>query len=241
VEGFFRLKRDCFFDSSELWAHFTVDGTLIEAWASLKSFRPQGTDTPDPPASGAGRNAEVDFRGEKRRNDTHRSTTDPEARLYRKGKGKEAKLSFMGHVLMEHRNGLAVGTRLTMATGTAEREAAISMVEDVLTFHRNRVAGDKAYDDARFVRQLRGLNATPHVARKDESSEIDGRTTSHPGYGVSHRIRKRVEEIFRWLKTVAFLRKTRHRGKRKVVWVFTFGIAAYNLVRMRNLAIETPA
>jgi transposase len=220
--------------------HFTVDGTLIEAWASLKSFRPQGTDTQNPPGSGAGRNVEVNFRGEKRRNDTHRSTTDPEARLYRKGKGKEAKLSFMGHVLMEHRNGLAVGTRLTMATGTAEREAAISMLEDVLTSHRITVAGDKAYDDARFVRELRGLNATPHVAQKDKSSAIDGRTTSHPGYGVSQRIRKRVEEIFGWLKTVASLRKTRHRGTGKVAWVFTFAIAAYNLVRMRNLAMETP-
>jgi len=196
--------------------HFSVDDTLIEAWASLKSFRPQGTDTQNPPGSGGGRNAEVNLRGEKRRNDTHRSTTDPEARLYRKGKGKEAKLSFMGHVLMENRNGLAVGTRLTMATGMAERAAAISMLEDLLTSHRITVAGDKAYDDARFVRELRGLNATPHVAQKDKSSTIDGRTTSHPGYGVSQRIRKRLEEIFGWLKTLPFLRKTRHRGKGKV-------------------------
>jgi len=218
--------------------HFTVDGTLIEAWASLKSFRPKGTDSSNAATGGGGRNPEADFRGEKRTNDTHRSTTDPDARLYRKGKGKEAKLCYMGHVLMENRNGLAVDTRLTTATGTAEREAAISMVEDVLTPHRITVGGDKAYDEARFVSELRDLNATPHVAQKAEGSAIDGRATSHPGYGVSQRIRKRVEEIFGWLKTVGFLAKTRHRGENKVGWIFAFAIAAYNLVRMRNLAME---
>jgi hypothetical protein len=138
----------------------------------------------------------VEFRGEERCNDTHPSATDPEARLYRKSKGKETKLAFMGQVLMEHRNGLAVSSSLTMATGTAEREAAISMVEDVVTSHGITVANDKAYDDARFVRELRGLNATPHIARKDKSSATDGRTTSQPGYGVSQRIRERVQEIF---------------------------------------------
>jgi transposase len=218
--------------------HFSVDGTLIEAWASLKSFRPKGTDSSNTATGGGGRNPEVDFRGEKRTNDTHRSTTDPDARLYRKGKGKEAKLCYLGHVLMENRNGLAVDTRLTTATGTAEREAAISMVEDVLTPHRITVGGDKAYDEARFVSELRDLNATPHVAQKAEGSAIDGRATSHPGYKVSQRIRKRVEEIFGWLKTVGFLAKTRHRGENKVGWIFAFAIAAYNLVRMRNLAME---
>jgi hypothetical protein len=142
---------------------------------------------------------------------------------------------------MEHRNSLAAGTRLTMVTATAEREAAISMVDDVLTSHRITVAADKAYDDARFVRQLRGLNAAPHTARKDKRSTIERRTTSHPGYGVRQRIRKRVEEIFGWLKTVALLRKNRHRGKGEVPWIFICAMAAYTLVRMRNFAMETPA
>ena len=214
--------------------HFTVDGTLIEAWASLKSFRPQ--DSP-PPAGGAGRNPEVDFHGEKRLNQTHASTTDPEARLFKKGKGKEAKLCFMGHVLMDNRHGLIITPRLTAATGTAERDTAADLVGDLPGRHRITVGGDKAYDTREFVHALRALSAVPHVAqnRSGRASAIDGRTTRHPGYAVSQRLRKRVEEIFGWMKTVGNLRKTRHRGKERVGWMFTLTAAAYNLVRMRNL------
>jgi transposase len=214
--------------------HFTVDGTLIEAWASLKSFRPK--DTP-PPEGGGGRNPEVDFHGEKRLNQTHASTTDPEARLFRKGKGKEAKLCFMGHVLMENRHGLVISPRLSAATGTAEREAAEAMVEGVPGRHRITVGGDKAYDTRGFVQAMRGLKAVPHVAQncQGRKSAIDGRTTRHPGYAISQRLRKRVEEIFGWMKTVGNLRKTRHRGEDRVDFVFTLTAAAYNLVRIRNL------
>ena len=220
--------------------HFTVDGTLIEAWASLKSFRPK--DAP-PPEGGGGRNPEVDFHGEKRLNQTHASTTDPEARLFKKGKGKEAKLCFMGHVLMENRHGLVVSPRLTAATGTAEREAAVGLVEAVPGRHRITVGADKAYDTQEFVQSLRALQAAPHVAQncKGRKSAIDGRTTRHPGYAVSQRLRKRVEEIFGWMKTVGNLRKTRHRGEDRVGWVFTLTAAAYNLVRIRNLtAVVSP-
>jgi transposase len=214
--------------------HFTVDGTLIEAWASLKSFRPK--DAP-PPEGGGGRNPEVDFHGEKRLNQTHASTTDPEARLFKKGKGKEAKLCFMGHVLMENRHGLVVSPRLTAATGTAEREAAEDMVGAIPGRRRITVGGDKAFDTQDFVKSMRSLNATPHVAQNcnGRKSAIDGRTTRHPGYAVSQRLRKRVEEIFGWMKTVGNLRKTRHRGEDRVGWVFILTAAAYNLVRMRNL------
>jgi transposase len=214
--------------------HFTVDGTLIEAWASLKSFRPK--DAP-PPDGGGGRNPEVDFHGEKRLNQTHASTTDPEARLFKKGKGKEAKLCFMGHVLMENRHGLVVSPGLTAATGTAEREAAVGLVEAVPGRHRITVGGDKAYDTREFIQSLRALKAVPHVAQNcnGRKSAIDGRTTRHPGYAVSQRLRKRVEEIFGWMKTVGNLRKTRHRGEDRVGWMFTLTAAAYNLVRMRNL------
>ncbi len=214
--------------------HFTVDGTLIEAWASLKSFHPK--DAP-PLEGGGGRNPEVDFHGEKRLNQTHASTTDPEARLFKKGKGKEAKLCFMGHVLMENRHGLVVSPRLTAATGTAERETAVGLVEAVPGRHRITVGGDKAYDTQEFVQSLRALKAMPHLAQNcnGRKSAIDGRTTCHPGYAVSQRLRKRVEEIFGWLKTVGNLRKTRHRGEDRVGWVFTLTAAAYNLVRMRNL------
>jgi transposase len=214
--------------------HFTVDGTLIEAWASLKSFRPK--DAP-PPEGGGGRNPEVDFHGEKRLNQTHASTTDPEARLFKKGKGKEAKLCFMGHVLMENRHGLIVSPRLTAATGTAEREAAEDLVGNLRGRHRITVGADKAYDTRDFVQSLRTLKATPHVAQncKGRKSAIDGRTTRHPGYAVSQRLRKLVEEIFGWMKTVGNLRKTRHRGEDRVGFVFTLTSAAYNLVRMRNL------
>ena len=213
--------------------HFTVDGTLIEAWASLKSFRPKDA----PPPGGAGRNPAVDFHGDKRLNQTHASTTDPEARLFKKGKGKEAKLCFMGHVLMDNRHGLIITPRLTAATGTAERDTAADLVGDLPGRHRITVGGDKAYDTHEFVQSLRALNAAPHVAqnRSGRASAIDGRTTRHPGYAVSQRLRKRVEEIFGWMKTVGNLRKTRHRGEDRVGWVFTLTAAAYNLVRMRNL------
>ena len=216
--------------------HFTVDGTLIEAWASMKSFRPK--DNSPPPAGGPGRNPEVDFHGERRLNQTHASTTDPEARLFRKGKGKEAKLCFMGHVLMENRHGLIITPRLTAATGTAERDAAERMVGDFPGRHRITVGGDKAYDTREFVQSLRVLNAVPHMAQncKGRNSALDGRTTRHPGYAISQRLRKRVKEIFGWMKTVSNLRKTRHRGVARVAWVFTFTAAAYNLVRIRNLA-----
>ncbi|MDI6813645.1 MAG: IS5 family transposase [Deltaproteobacteria bacterium] len=216
--------------------HFSVDGTLIEAWASLKSFRPK--DAP-PPSGGGGRNPEVDFHGEKRLNRTHASTTDPEARLFKKSKGKEAKLCFMGHVLMENRNGLVVSPRLTPATGTAEREAAEDMVGDLPGRHRITVGGDKAYDTQEFVQSLRALKATPHVAQNlnGRKSAIYGRTTRYPGYAVSQRLRKRVEEIFGWMKTVGNLRKARHRGQDRVGFVFTLTAAAYNLVRMRNLTM----
>ena len=179
----------------------------------------------------------MDFHGEKRLNQTHASTTDPEARLFRKGKGKEAKLCFMGHVLMENRHGLVISPRLTAATGTAEREAAEAMVEGVPGRHRITVGGDKAYDTRGFVQAMRGMKAVPHVAQNCQGrrSAIDGRTTRHPGYAVSQRLRKRVEEIFGWMKTVGNLRKTRHRGEDRVGWVFTLTAAAYNLVRIRNL------
>jgi transposase len=217
-------------------AHFSVDGTLLEAWASAKSFRPKD-DPPseDPPAQG--RNEEVDFHAEKRSNATHASTTDPEARLAKKGKGKEAKLSFTGHVLMENRNGLAVDGLVTQATGTCEREAALEMIEEIPGNNRATVAADKAYDTRDFVKKCRANNVIPHVAQK-KSSAIDGRTTRHEGYAVSLRKRKRIEEIFGWLKTVGCLRKTRYRGVSRVQWIFTSAIAVYNLVRMRNLGIS---
>jgi len=214
--------------------HFTVDGTLIEAWASMKSFRPKGGDRQDPPADG-GRNPEIDFKGETRKNNTHQSTTDPDSRLLKKSKGKESKLCFMGHALMENRNGLVVDSRLTLATGKAEREAALDMVEDLPGAHRITVGGDKGYDTHEFVDGLRQRQATPHVAQKSKGSAIDGRTTRHAGYQTSQRVRKRVEEIFGWIKTTGCLRKTRHRGLDRVGEMFTLATTAYNLVRMRNL------
>lgn len=221
--------------------HFTVDGTLIEAWASMKSFRLK--DTPPPPAGGGGRNPEVDFHGERRLNETHASTTDPQARLYRKGPGKEAKLCFMGHVLMENRHGLVFTPGLSLASGRAERETAEQMVGDIPGRHRITVGGDKAFDTREFVQALHSLNAIPHVAqnRKGRCSAIDGRTTRHPGYSTSQRLRKRVEEIFGWIKTIGNLRKTRHRGRERVGWMFTFTAAVYNLVRMRNLTTMASA
>jgi transposase len=223
--------------------HFTVDGTLIEAWAGQKSFKPR-TGAQPPPDSDSG-NPSVDFRGQKRSNDTHASTTDPEAKLYKKAKGQEAKLAFLGHVLMENRNGLAVETRLTAATGTAEREAALEMIGAKQKPKGGRVTlgGDKGYDTRQHVAGLRQLKVTPHVAQNTErrgGSAIDARTTRHAGYTVSQTKRKRVEEIFGWFKTVALMRKTKYRGLERVGWMFTWAAAAYNLVRMRNLLGATP-
>jgi len=216
---------------------FSVDGTLLEAWASLKSFRPKDDPPSQEPPAQQGRNEDVDFHGEKRSNTSHASTTDPEAKLAKKGKGKEAKLSYTGHVLMENRNGLAVDANVTQATGTCEREAALEMIQEIPGDSRATVAADKAYDTKDFVKQCRANNVVPHVAQK-KNSAIDARTTRHEGYAVSLRKRKRIEEIFGWLKTVGCLRKTRYRGVSRVHWIFTFAIAAYNLVRMTNLGIS---
>jgi transposase len=219
--------------------HFTVDGTLIEAWAGQKSFKPR-VGTTAPPADRDAGNPSVNFRGEKRSNDTHASTTDPEARLYKKAKGQEAKLGFLGHLLMENRHGLVVQTRLTPATGTAEREASVEMVKEKRKSKRGRLTlgGDKNYDTREHVAALRKLHVTPHVAQntaRPGGSAIDQRTARHPGYAASQTKRKRVEEIFGWFKTVALLRKTKFRGLERVGWMFTWAAAAYNLVRMRNL------
>ena len=215
--------------------HFSVDGTLLEAWASPKSFRPKdGSGDP----SGPGRNGERDFRGERRKNETHASTTDPDARLFRKGPGKEARLCFMGHALMENRNGLIIDAVTTRASGHAERLAAIALVEPRADRPNPITLGaDKAYDTADFVMELRERAVTPHIAQNQNGrrSAIDGRTTRHPGYALSQRIRKRIEEAFGWAKTVAGLRKMRHRGLPKVGWQFTLAMAAYNLVRLPKL------
>jgi transposase len=217
--------------------HFSVDGTLIEAWASMKSFKLK--EPPDAgPTPGGGRNASADFRGEKRSNQTHRSTTDPDARLYRKGPGMEAKLCFIGHGLMENRSGLIVDARLTRVSGHAERLAALDMIEGFADRPRAITLGaDKGYDAADFVEELRTINVRPHVARNTSGrrSAIDRRTTRHPSYAKSQRVRKRIEEAFGWIKTVAGLRKTKLRGRPKVDWSFTFAAAAYNLVRAPKL------
>jgi transposase len=213
--------------------HFTVDGTLIEAWASHKSFRPKNKKPP----TGGGSNPDVDFRGTKRKNETHASTTDPDARLYRKGR-TGAQLVHMAHALMENRNGLVVDTRVTHATGTAEREAALSMMESVPGRRRVTLGADKGYDAAEFVQSLREINVTPHIAANDTrsgGSALDARTVRHRGYEISQRRRKLVEQIFGWMKTAGGLRKTRHRGRHTVDWIFAFGAAAYNLVRLSNL------
>ena len=214
--------------------HFSVDGTLIEAWASMKSFRPR--DGGGAPPEG-GRNGERDFHGEKRSNETHASTTDPDARLYKKAQGQAARLCHMGHVVMENRHGLVVDATVTLATGTAEREAATAMVGEMTGSHRITLGADKAYDTAAFVAEMRRLGVTPHVARNDKGrrSAIDGRTTRHAGYGVSLRVRKRIEEVFGWMKTVGGQRKTRFRGTARVDMAFTLTAAAYNLIRMPKL------
>ena len=221
--------------------HFSVDGTLVEAWASMKSFRPK--DGSGEPPAGDGRNREADFHGQKRSNETHASTTDPDARLYRKGPGKEAKLCFMGHALMENRNGLVVDACLTEANGHAERIAALHMIEPRADRSRPITLGaDRGYDAEDFVNELRSMKATPHVAQNTSgrSSAVDGRTTRHAGYAVSQRIRKRIEEAFGWIKTVAGQERTKFRGRERVGWAFTFAAAAYNLARLPKL-LEAPA
>jgi transposase len=215
--------------------HFTVDGTLIEAWASLKSFQRKGEKKAPPDNPG---NPSVDFHGEKRSNQTHESTTDPEALLARKGNGKEAKLSYNGNLLTENRNGLIVNTEALQANGTAERDAALLMLEQIPGTDRVTVGADKGYDTKDFVAECRHLKITPHVAqnvKRNGGSAIDSRTTRHQGYAISQQKRKRIEECFGWMKTIALVRKVRHRGIEKVGWLFTFAAAAYNLVRMRNL------
>ncbi len=219
--------------------HFTVDGTLIEAWASLKSFKQKAAPSGPPPDDPG--NPTVNFHGERRSNVTHGSTTDPDARLWRKAKGHEARLAYQGHVLMDNRHGLAVEGCVTRASGYGERAAALEMLGHRATAGRITVGADKGYDTRDFVEALRLLQVTPHVAQNTthRSSAIDRRTTRHDGYGVSQWKRKRVEEIIGWLKTIGLLRKTRHRGRRRVSWMFVFGLAAYNLVRIRNLAAAT--
>ena len=207
--------------------HFTVDGTLVEAWAGHKSFKKKGAPPSEPP----------DDPG----NATHASTTDPDARLYRKTRGGEPKMCYLGHALMENRNGLVVDTEVSIASGYAEREAALAMLDGVPGDNRITLGGDKGYDVREFVDDLRDLNVTPHLAQNTSKrlSAIDGRTTRHTGYSESQKRRKRVEEIFGWLKTVGLMRKTRHRGVRRVGWMFTFAAAVYNLVRIRNLTAVT--
>jgi len=226
--------------------HFSVDGTLIEAWASMKSFRPKdGSGEPPSP----GRNGERDFHKEKRSNETHASTTDPDARLYRKADGRESKLCFMGHVLMENRNGLAVDAALTHATGTAEREAALTLLDRRKGRHRITLGADKAYDVTGFIGALRARKVTPHIAvngaisktGKTRKTAIDGRTLRHAGYQISQRIRKRIEEVFGWVKKPGGLAKVKLKGRPKVDAVFTFTVIAYNLVRLPKLMREEPA
>lgn len=210
--------------------HFTVDGSLLQAWASHKSFRP----TDEPPAPSGGRNDAVDFRGQRRRNETHRSTTDPDARLARKSLGQTSHLAYHAHVLLDNRHGLVREVCVTHATGTAEVDAATLLIEAAVP-PRSTVGADKGYDQRRFVHALRARGITPHVAGKRRRSAIDARTTRHAGYAVSQRKRKLVEQVFGWLKTVAGLRQVKHRGGAKVDWQVTFAAAAYNLVRLRRL------
>jgi transposase len=223
--------------------HFSVDGTLIDAWASQKSFRRKdGGD--DDNADGVGRNAGRNFHNESRSNETHESRTDPDARLARKSQAHPAKLSYGGQVLMENRSGLVAHARLVPATGTAERDTAVAMLEEVPGTGRITVGADKAYDTRGFVAQLRELNVTPHVAQNEAragGSAIDARTTRHGGYKVSQHIRKRIEECFGWGKTIGGLRQTKYRGTGKVDFQFVLTMTAYNLVRLRNLLKPAPA
>jgi transposase len=217
--------------------HFTVDGTLIEAWASMKSFQAKEGGGNDPEGPKGGKDVEVDFHGEKRTNQTHESKTDPDSRLYRKSKGSEAKLVYMGHVLMENRNGLAVDVSVTMADGYAERDAAVEMVWQLGGSKRLTVGADKGYDSEDFVKEMRDMNVTPHVAKKGIGKTIDGRTTRHEGYRISQNKRKRVEQIFGWAKTVGLIRKAKMRGLKKIDWLFTMCIAVFNLIRIRNMEV----
>ena len=221
--------------------HFSVDGTLIQAWASMKSFRPK--DDAGGPPDAAGRNGSRDFHGERRCNETHASITDAGARLFRKGPGKEAKLSFMGHLLMENRSGLVIGAQLTAATGRAERDTAMALIADVPGRHRITVGADRAYDAASFVAGLRALNATPHVAQNlsGRQSRIDRRTVRHPGYLARQRARKRIEEAFAWVKTIAGQHQTRFRGTARAGWAFILAAAAYNLIRLPTLLLAAPS
>jgi transposase len=223
--------------------HFTVDGTILEAWAGQKSFKKKRQDGDEEKKGGGDDdqgNPTVNFHKEKRSNDTHRSTTDIHARLFKKAKGAEAKLCFLGHLLMENRNGLAVDARVTQATGTAERDAALDMAGGIATDGRRAtLGGDKGYDVASFAEELRAMNVTPHVAQKTNcTSSVDARTTRHEGYDLSQLKRKRIEEIFGWLKSVGLLRKLKLRGLVKTGWIFMFATAAYNLVRIRNLTAQ---
>ena len=226
-------------DSKKLLSkdHFSVDGTLIQSWASIKSFKAYDDDQQPP----AGKNPTRDFQGGRLSNETHTSTTDPEARLYRKGLNHEPKLSFAAHLLTENRHGLVLSSKVTIVDGFAERETAKAMVAKVSTkTQRKTVAADRNYDTHDFVRTMRGLNVTPHVTqnhKKKGGSSVDGRTTRHGGYKVSQKFRKRIEEVFGWLKTVGLFRKTRYRGVKKIDWHFTLAVTAYNLVRMRNLGV----
>jgi transposase len=219
--------------------HFTVDGTLLEAWAGAKSFQRKDGKNPSPPDDPG--NPSVNFHGEKRSNQTHASKTDPEAQLARKGEGKEAKLSYSGNLLVENRNGLIVNAMVWEANGTAERDTALVMLEQIPGNRRVTVGGDKGFDTADFIAECRHMQVTPHVAQNDTrrgGSALDQRTTRHAGYRISQKKRKRIEECFGWLKTIALLRKVRHRGLFKVDWVFTFACAVYNLVRLRNLSLR---
>jgi transposase len=212
--------------------HFTVDGTLLEAAAGVKSFRAKGATVPPPDDPS---NPTVNFHGERRSNATHQSTTDPDSRLLRKSGAHEAKLHYVGGVLIENRHGLVVQAAAVVGTGTAERDVAIAQVT-TLPRGGKTVGADKGFDQRPFVDAVRAVGVTPHVAAKKTCSAIDGRTTRHPGYAVSQRVRKRIEEVFGWMKTVGLLRKLRHRGVARVNWIFVFTAAAYNLVRMRTLA-----
>jgi hypothetical protein len=221
--------------------HFSVDGTLIEAWASIKSFRRKDGNDDDP--EGPGRNAERNFHKEKRSNETHTSTTDPEARLYKKGDGQAARLCYIGHALMENRNGLVVDGGITQASGTAEREAALAMLDRQARRRRVTLGADKAYDVRQFVEDLRERSVTPHIAvdghlsktGKPRVTAVDRRTTRHPGYAISQRCRKRIEEVFGWAKGSAGLAKVKLRGRAKIDAVFTLALAAYNLIRLPKL------
>jgi transposase len=225
--------------------HFSVDGTLIDAWASMKSFRPKDG-SGEPP--GPGRNGERNFRQETRSNETHASTTDPDARLYRKADGRGSRLCFMGHVLMENRNGLAVDAALTHATGTAEREATLAMLDRRRSRRRITLGADKAYDVEAFVGDLRARRVTPHIAVNGAVSKhgvarktaVGPRTTRHAGYAVSQRCRKRIEEVFGWVKAQAGLAKVKLRGRPKAETTFIFAAAAYNLIRLPKLLAPAP-